>query len=180
MKENAQSEESPSNTNEWNSSSVYICATLFLLFKRGHNTIQWINNLEQELCLSCVVNILEKLDNSTWVFHGKSLSSSLWDASACDFHKSLIILVTLVKQMLHCWAWELVVLVHVVVFGQNLVQEGFAVCCVQCSAMQCMWRKITDEIFNGDPCNLVFHTEGINFYIQDAFLLLTDPSFILF
>ena len=116
---------------------LHFCNLIPLLFKGGHNTIQWINNLERELCLSCVGNILEKLDNSTWVFHGKSLSSSLWDASACDFHKSLIILVTLVKQMLHCWAWELVVVVHVVVFGQNLVQEGFAVCCVQCSAMQC-------------------------------------------
>ena len=56
-------------------------------------------------------------------------------------------------------------------------RRGF--CCMPC-AVQCMWREKTDEIFKGNPCNLVFHTEGINFYIQDAFLLLPDPSFILF
>ena len=57
MKENAQSKENPANTSEWNSSSVYICATFVLLFKgKGYNRIQWIHDLERGLCLSCTVS----------------------------------------------------------------------------------------------------------------------------
>ena len=49
--------ENDANLSEWNSSSVYICATFVLLFKgKGYNRIQWIHDLERGLCLSCTVS----------------------------------------------------------------------------------------------------------------------------
>ena len=155
MKENAQSKENPANTSEWNSSSVYIFSTLFPCFSR-EGTIQSNEYL---------------IWNESCTFHVRWTYWKSW-ITQLEFSDYLNILCyrcncTAELESLFWYMW------------QCLARSRRGFWCVQYSAVH-VERKKTDEIFKGNPCNLVFHTGGINFYIQDAFLLLPDPSFILF